>query len=89
MFRTAHDDSIAYVTETGMPERLVAIAPAPPLLVIFGTEDALIAPSSAKLYDTVPGAKIVMIDGAGHSPMVEKPEKTLAVIRDFSDQSAP
>ena len=89
VFRSAHDDSIAYVTEKGTPARLAAIDPVPPLLVIFGTEDALISPASAKLYDSVPGAKIVMIDGAGHSPMVEKPEKTLALIRDFIDGRHP
>jgi len=31
----------------------------------------------------VDAQKIVMINGAGHSPMVEKPEETLAAIRDF------
>jgi len=86
VFHNAHGDSIAYVTEEGTPERLAAIEPIPPLLVIFGTEDALIAPSSAKLYEAVPGAKIVMVDGAGHSPMVEKPEQTLAAIRRFIDE---
>jgi hypothetical protein len=30
----------------------------------------------------VPGAKIVMIEGSGHSPMVE-PAKTLELIRGF------
>ena len=28
-------------------------------------------------------AKIVMIDGAGHSPMVEKPGETLALLKSF------
>ncbi len=82
-FHDAHDDSIAYVTETGTPERLAGLDPVPPLLVLFGTEDALISPASAKLYDTVPGAEIVMIDGAGHSPMVEKPGETLALLKGF------
>lgn len=89
VFRRAHDDSIAYDTETGTPARLAAIDPVPPLLVLFGTEDALISPASAKLFDSVPGAKIVMIEGAGHSPMVEKPERTLAAIRDFLDEPSP
>ena len=83
VFHDAHDDSIAYVTETGTPERLAGLDPVPPLLVLFGTEDALISPASAKLYDTVPGAEIVMIDGAGHSPMVEKPGETLALLKGF------
>jgi len=83
VFRKAHDDSIAYVTEEGSPRRLAALDPVPPLLVIFGTKDALISPESATLFETVPGARLVMIDGAGHSPMVEKPEETLAHIESF------
>jgi len=85
VFHQAHDDSIAYVTEEGSPARLSALDPVPPLLVIFGTQDALISPDSAKLFETVPGAKLVMIDGAGHSPMVEKPAETLAEIEGFID----
>ena len=83
VFHKAHDDSIAYVTEEGSPRRLAALDPVPPLLVIFGTQDALISPESATLFETVPGARLVMIDGAGHSPMVEKPEETLAHIESF------
>lgn len=87
-FRAAHGASVSYVTVTLTYERLSAISPAPPILVIFGTRDALIASSSAKLYENVPGAKIVMVDGSGHSPMVEKPQKTLALIREFIDTPA-
>jgi pimeloyl-ACP methyl ester carboxylesterase len=82
-FRTAHDDSIAYETEKPVVERLAALNPVPPLLVVFGSQDALVAPESAKLYERVPGAKVVVLDGPGHSPMVEAPEKTLALIEDF------
>ena len=74
VFCHVHDDSIAYVTEEVTPTRLAAFDPVPPLPVMFGTEDALISTESAKLFEAVPGAKLVIIDGAGHSPMVEKPE---------------
>jgi pimeloyl-ACP methyl ester carboxylesterase len=83
VFRHAHEDSIAYVTEEATPARLAKLDPVPPLLVIFGSEDALISPESAKLFEVVPGVKLVMIEGAGHSPMVEKPEETLAHIESF------
>ncbi len=73
----------------GRPSGLAALNPVPPLLVIFGTRDQLISPESAKLFDKVPGANVVMVDGAGHSPMVEAPEKTLALIRDFLDRPTP
>lgn len=82
-FRHAHENSIAYVAQEGTPARLSNLDSIPPLLVVFGTEDALISPESATLFESVPGAKLVMIDGAGHSPMVEKPEETLARIEEF------
>jgi pimeloyl-ACP methyl ester carboxylesterase len=76
-------------------ERLVLIdSPPKPettfdLIVLFGTRDQLISPQSAQLFEMVPGASVVMVDGAGHSPMVEAPEKTLALIRDFLARPAP
>lgn len=82
-FRTAHNDSIAYETKKPVVERLAALDPSPPLLVIFGSRDALVAPASARLYERVPGAKLVILDGPGHSPMVEAPAKVLALIKDF------
>ena len=47
VFDNAHEDSLAYVTEEGTPERLAAHDPVPPLLVIFGTRDQLISPPSS------------------------------------------
>jgi abhydrolase domain-containing protein 6 len=55
----------------------------PPLLAIFGAEDAIVPPATAQLFMRVPGAEMVMIEGSGHSPMVEAPEKTLEAIRGF------
>jgi pimeloyl-ACP methyl ester carboxylesterase len=82
-FRSAHEDSIAYRTAKPTNERLAALMPVPPLLALTGTEDAIVPPEHAKYFSEVPGAKIVMIEGSGHSPMVEKPAKTLELIRDF------
>jgi pimeloyl-ACP methyl ester carboxylesterase len=82
-FRSAHDASVAFRTERQAPDRLKALDPVPPLLVIFGSRDALIPASSAELFEAVPGARVEVVDGAGHSPMVEAPEKTLALISDY------
>jgi len=82
-FRSAHDASVAFRTERQTPDRLKALDPVPPLLVIFGSRDALISPASAKLFGAVPGARVEVIGGAGHSPMVEAPEKTLGLMADF------
>jgi pimeloyl-ACP methyl ester carboxylesterase len=82
-FRQAHDDSVAYRTAKPTNERLAQLKPVPPLLAIFGTLDAIVPPQHAKFFEQVPGAKIAMIEGAGHSPMVETPEKVLELIGGF------
>ncbi len=64
-----------------------------PLQVIFGTEDQLwdnpSPQAAANAYQSVPGAKIAMIRGAGHSPNVEKPGQTAAIIERFAKGAAP
>ena len=50
---------------------------------IFGALDTLVPADSAKIYGRVPGARVEMVDGAGHSPMVEKPAETLRLIEGF------
>jgi pimeloyl-ACP methyl ester carboxylesterase len=85
-FRSAHEDSIAYRTAKPTNERLAAPMPVPPLLALTGTEDTIVPPEHEKYFAQVPGAKIAMIEGSGHSPMVEKPARTLELIRDFLRQ---
>jgi pimeloyl-ACP methyl ester carboxylesterase len=82
-FRSAHDASTEFRQTKSTAARLAALDPVLPLLVIFGSRDALISQASAKLYEAVPGAKVEIIDGPGHSPMVEAPAKTLALITSF------
>jgi pimeloyl-ACP methyl ester carboxylesterase len=55
-----------------------------PLLVIFGTEDRIVRPSAAQEFTRVQGAQIVTVPGAGHSPHVETPAETAAIISDFA-----
>lgn len=64
------------------------LKPVPPLLAITGALDARVPPEHLKFYERVPGSEVAIIDGAGHSPMVEKPAKTLELIRQFL-RSAP
>jgi pimeloyl-ACP methyl ester carboxylesterase len=82
-FRSAHDESIAYRKAKAPYERLAALKPVPPLLAIFGAQDAIVPPAHAKLWALVPGARVEMIEGSGHSPMVEAPARTLELIRGF------
>jgi pimeloyl-ACP methyl ester carboxylesterase len=82
-FRTAHNESVAFRTTQPTYERLAKLTPIPPLQVIFGSLDAILPPERAKLFERVPGARVTMIDGVGHSPMVEAPARTLEIIDSF------
>src|SRR5215211_7655587 len=88
MTYTSYDDSPSaaddYENERPLDQRVQEAAI--PLLVIFGSEDQLYDNPSeaANAYDNVQGARIEMIQGAGHSPNVEKPAQTARLILDFA-----
>lgn len=49
---------------------------AQPALIITGARDPLVHPRQAKiLADTIPGAELVVIEGALHTPMDERPDE--------------
>jgi len=55
-----------------------------PTLVIVGAEDALTPPEVARrMAGAIPGARLAVIPGAGHLPMVERPGETTAAILEF------
>lgn len=54
-----------------------------PSLVVWGTEDRLLPASQAPLFvNALPDARLILVEGAGHFVMQEKPE-TLTRIGDF------
>jgi pimeloyl-ACP methyl ester carboxylesterase len=53
--------------------------------VIFGEEDGRCRSSFAAEYRAVPGARVELLEGLGHSPMVEDPAPTAALVRVFAD----
>ncbi len=56
-----------------------------PLLAIFGAEDQLYeARKALAAYANAPGAQTELISGAGHSPNVEKPAETAALVLGFA-----
>jgi pimeloyl-ACP methyl ester carboxylesterase len=88
MTYTSYDDSHRgaddYSDERGLADRLADETV--PLLVVFGSEDELVDPDSAQGYRKVPGARIVVLDGVGHSPHVERPAATARLVEDFLAQ---
>lgn len=65
-----------------LDDRLSAIEV--PLLVVFGLEDQIYdAEASIEPYRDIPGAQAELLEGVGHSPNVEAPERTAALINAF------
>ncbi len=86
---TAYDDSPSgfddYTSEDGLDERMRETGK--PLLVIMGAEEQIIDDPPQRLAEyraTVPGAQTELIAGAGHSPNVEKPAETTALVLGFA-----
>ena len=60
-----------------------------PLLAIFGAEDQIYESKEAlAAYAKVPGAETALVPGAGHSPNVEKPAQTAALVLRFAEPHA-
>ena len=88
-FKSATDESHAFQNKEPLYRRLKTLASLPPFLVIFGAQDALVPVATAKKFEDVPGIKLEFVDGAGHSPMVEQPQRTLALIKRFLAEPLP
>jgi pimeloyl-ACP methyl ester carboxylesterase len=74
---------IDYLEQRPLPERLAALGK--PLLVIFGNEDLRWRSASPAEYRAVAGARVELLGGLGHSPMVEDPSRTAELLQDFAD----
>jgi pimeloyl-ACP methyl ester carboxylesterase len=75
-----------YMRQQSLPDRLAAIGV--PVLVIFGTEDARYPSSSAAAYREVPGARVELLPGVGHTPMLEDPQTTSKLLLEFAAAAA-
>jgi pimeloyl-ACP methyl ester carboxylesterase len=61
-----------------------------PILLVWGTKDRLVDPASAKLMaEHLPGARLAVIQGAGHLPYEERPEEFSRIVQEFLGDVAP
>ena len=84
---TAFDD---YTKEESLDRRMAETGK--PLMVIMGAEEQVINEPAKRLAEyraTVPGTETKLIGGAGHSPNVEKPAETAALVLGFSPAAKP
>ncbi|WP_420803379.1 alpha/beta fold hydrolase [Streptomyces naphthomycinicus] len=75
-----------YLEQQTLPDRLTALGK--PLLVIFGEDDRRWRSSSAADYRAVPGAKVELLPGLGHSPLLEDPPRTASPLLAFTTSHA-
>jgi pimeloyl-ACP methyl ester carboxylesterase len=85
-FREVLRRNAGYVAERSVPERLADLDV--PVLVIFGASDPRYEPSSAHQYDAVPNARVEMLPGVGHMPILEAPETTSVLVLGFMATAA-
>ena len=71
-----------YLKQQALPDRLTALGL--PVLVIVGTDDKRWRSTSAAAYRAVPGARVELLRGVGHTPMQEDPQATGKLLLDFA-----
>ena len=76
------DESSGYRRERTVPDRLREIGK--PTLVVYGTEDTRVQPSSAELFRGLPRTQVVVLDGIGHNAQFEAPARTAVLIAGFA-----
>ena len=82
------EESESYADQMPLDQRLEELGL--PLLVIFGEQDRLYdAREAISAYAPIPGVETVLIPEAGHSPNVETPEKSAAILGRFVNALAP
>jgi pimeloyl-ACP methyl ester carboxylesterase len=85
-FVGAMREPLKYLGEQSLPDRLAALDL--PVLVIFGADDQRWRSSSAVAYRAVPGARVELLPGVGHTPMLEDPQTTGKLLLDFAAAAA-
>ncbi|MFI7694153.1 alpha/beta fold hydrolase [Nonomuraea sp. NPDC049655] len=85
-FVATSQDGDDYVNRRALPDRLSPLGK--PLLVIFGADDRRWRSSSAAEYRAVPGATVEVLPGVGHSPIMEDPPRTAALLLAFAARHA-
>lgn len=85
-YDSSHSADAAYLDHASLYSRLTKLGL--PVLAVYGTKDAIVSPRAIREdFAKIPGAKVVAIPGAGHSPMVEKPYATAAQLLPFAAQT--
>jgi pimeloyl-ACP methyl ester carboxylesterase len=68
--------------DKGLSKRLYRVAA--PTLLVWGAQDRLVHPDyGSDFAGLIAGARLELVDDAGHLPQLEQPERTIGLITDF------
>jgi pimeloyl-ACP methyl ester carboxylesterase len=92
MTYTSYNDSPAgneaFLEQNPIPSRLTTAGI--PVLAILGAEDQIVdSGPAAEQYGTIPGAEVRVLEGVGHSPNLEDPERSAELLLGFAGRLGP
>ncbi len=71
------------MTDPSLPGQLSSVRV--PVLVVWGAADRIYPPEHAEAFaKAIPGARLVVLDKAGHLPQLEAPSALLAAVQEFA-----
>ncbi len=80
-YKKPRQAQLSYLDERSLPDRLRKADL--PVLVLFGDRDQLVDPDAVSAWRRIPGARVEVVRGAGHTPIVERAEQSTRLIEDF------
>jgi pimeloyl-ACP methyl ester carboxylesterase len=70
------------IPDKGLKKRIHRVKA--PTLVVWGKDDRLVPSVYAdEFVRRIPGARLRVVDGAGHAPQLEHPETVARIVREF------
>jgi pimeloyl-ACP methyl ester carboxylesterase len=70
------------IPDKGLKKRIHRVRA--PTLLVWGKEDRLVPPAYAEEFaQRIDGARVEIVDQAGHAPHLERPEAVVRLVRDF------
>jgi 3-oxoadipate enol-lactonase len=81
-WRAQYDACVRFL-EHGLPIEQIAV----PVLVVHGDADRVVPISNGRsIAHRIPGAELVVLEGAGHYPYFERPERFTTAVRSFLER---
>jgi pimeloyl-ACP methyl ester carboxylesterase len=78
-FKKSPEAGADFSDEQALDDRIAATGK--PVTVVFGAEDRIVDPESADDYRDIPGGRVIVLQGIGHTPQMEAPARATAIIR--------